>query len=264
MAVQRLIYATIGARLWRWSEAIVAYNVIVQRFLADRGVAMEKVHLSYNGIDTDAFCPGDPSVRSAVRQQYGLAHDKPVVLFAGRLVPKKGYRELIAAHASGYQIVVAGPGPRPADLPSGVTLTGPIDRGALLGLYQASDLFAFPASGEMFTLAMQEAMACGLPVVTTADGAYDGYGLDPTGIALVPAVPEVLRRTITAILSDDKRRGRMAAYSRELAVSRFDWRRNSGHLTDLDDGVEEAFAPSESLTGAAEVPRNGLAVAGDC
>ncbi len=233
MAAQRLIYGTIGAKLWRWAQGIVAYNVMVQRFLAERGVPEAKVRLGYNGIDTDAFCPGDPSVRRALRDKFGLPQDKPLVLFVGRLVPKKGYRELIAAHHPDYEIVLAGPGPVPTELPPGVTLVGPIERGELLHLYQASDLFASPASGEMLTLAMQEAMACGLPVVTTADAAYREYGLDTTALALVPAEPEVLRQTFTAILGDDERRTRMGAYSRQLAVSRFDWRRNASDLAEL-------------------------------
>jgi glycosyltransferase involved in cell wall biosynthesis len=233
MAVQRVIYATMGALLWRWSRAIVAYNVMVQRFLVERGVPAGKVHLGYNGIDTEVFRPGDPVIRKAVRDEFGLPQDRPVVLFAGRLVPKKGYRELIAAHDPGYEIVLVGPGPVPAGLPDGVTLTGPLDRADLRRLYQASDLFALPASGEMLTLAMLEAMACGLPVVATADPAYHLYDFDTTDLALVPAEPETLRQTFTEILGDDERRQRMGAYSRRLAVQCFDWRRNAGDLAEL-------------------------------
>jgi D-inositol-3-phosphate glycosyltransferase len=233
MGVQRVVYATFGAWLWHWSRGIVAYNVIVQRFLADRGVPLQKVHLSYNGIDVIKFRPGDATIRSLVRTTHGLPHDKPLVLFVGRLVPKKGFRELMAAHHSGYEIVLVGPGPVPAEVPAGVTFLGPMDRDDLLGLYQACDLFAFPAVGEMLTLAMQEAMACGLPVIATADAAYDEYALDPAGIALVDALPEVLRETFTDILRDDARCRRMKTYSRELATERFDWRSNASSLADI-------------------------------
>ena len=174
MAVQRVIYASMGVLLWRWSRAIVAYNVMVERFLVERGVPAGKVRLGFNGIDTTEFRPGEPAVRKATRDEFGLPQDKPVVLFAGRLVPKKGYRELIAAHHPEYEIVLAGPGEVPPDLPDGVTLTGPLDRDTLLRLYQASDVFALPASGEMLTLAMLEAMACGLP-----GGGHGGRGLRP-------------------------------------------------------------------------------------
>jgi D-inositol-3-phosphate glycosyltransferase len=233
MGMQRLIYATAGAKLWRWCQGIVAYNVIVERFLSDRRVPREKVHLTYNGIDVERFRPGDPAAREAVRTAYGLPQDKPLVLFVGRLVPKKGFRELMAAHHSDYHIVLVGPGTVPASVPPGVTFTGPIDRSELLALYQASDLFALPAVGEMFTLAMQEAMACGLPIVATEDAAYEEYALDPSGISFVSATPDALRRTFIEILTDEERCHRMSTYSRDLATTRFDWRANAADLADL-------------------------------
>jgi D-inositol-3-phosphate glycosyltransferase len=247
MWVQRAVYATIGAKLWKWARGIVAYNVIVRTFLLDRGVPDAKVHLTYNGIDVETFQPGDEAVRKTVRDRYGLPQDKPIVLFVGRLVPKKGFRELVAAHHSDYEIVLAGPGPIPADVPPGVTFLGPVERGDLLGLYQASDLFAFPAVGEMLTLAMQEAMACGLPVIATDEAAYGEYGLDRSAMALVAATPEVLRTTCSRILDCEDLRVRMSHYSRELATTRFDWRLNAADLTQIyREGVvsgEPAFRP---------------------
>ena len=201
------------------------------KFLTERGVPESKLYLTYNENDINTFTPGDPTKRKVVRDEYGVPQHKPLVLFVGRLVPKKGYRELIAAHDNRYEIVLVGPGPIPTDLPPGVTLTGPIERSRVLELYQASDLFVFPAVGEMLTLAMQEAMACGLPVVTTDESAYAQYGLDTTGIALVPAEPAVLRNTMNEIFDDDERRARMGVYSRKLAIERFDWRRNAADLS---------------------------------
>jgi D-inositol-3-phosphate glycosyltransferase len=233
MGVQRFVYGTAGRKLWQWSRGIVAYNVIVERFLADRHVPPEKVHLCYNGIDVDAFRPGDKAVRASVRSAFGLPQDKPLVIFVGRLVPKKGYRELMAAHHDEYHIVLAGSGAIPSVVPSGVTFVGPVDRSELLGLYQASDIFALPAVGEMLTLAMQEAMACGLPVVATKDAAYDSYELDSNGIAFTVPEPDVLRKTFLEILEDPERYDRMRTYSRQLAETRFDWRRNAANLADL-------------------------------
>jgi len=98
----------------------------------------------------------------------------------------------------------------------------------------------------MLTLAMQEAMACGLPVVATADPAYDEYDLDPSGIAFVPADPDSLRRTFLDILRDSQRYDRMSTYSRELATKRFDWRNNAADLADLYrlvDPLDSVVAP---------------------
>jgi D-inositol-3-phosphate glycosyltransferase len=228
--VQRIFYATVGPLVWRLASVVTAYNPIVQNFLLERRVPAAKIRLTDNGIDTSEFCPGDAESAQATRKRYGLPAETPIVLHVGRLVPKKGYDKLLAASGPEYQIVIAGPGQIPGQVPRHVTFLGPVDRDDLRDLYQASDIFAFPATGEMFTLAMQEAMACGLPVVVTADPAYARYDLDPSGIALVEPEPAKLRAEFLDILGDPERRQRMQMYSRRLAQERFDWHRNTTEL----------------------------------
>lgn len=224
--IQNVIYASAGRLLWRWAPSITVYNPIVEGFIAGKGVPPGKIRLSYNGIDTEKFRPGEPSATVATRNRYGLPADVPIVLFVGRLVPKKGVDKLIEARGPEYHIVLAGPGQIPDDRPAGVTFLGPVGREDLLSLYQASDIFSLPAVGEMLTLAMQEAMACGLPVVTTNDDSYARYEFDPAGIALVSPEPSALRSAFLDILRDQPRRQYMRAYSRQLAQARFDWHKN--------------------------------------
>jgi D-inositol-3-phosphate glycosyltransferase len=225
--IQRLLYATAARLLWRLAVAISVYNPIVEAFISGHGVPAGKIRLTGNGVDTAEFRPGDPASARATRIKHGLPADQPVVLFVGRLVPKKGVHTLVAARGPEYHIALVGPGRIPDVIPAGVTFLGPVDRGELLSLYQASDIFALPAVGEMLTLAMQEAMSCGLPVVTTDDSGYDRYALDPDGVALVVPEPGALRSAILDILADPDRRCRMRAYSRLLAEERFDWQRNA-------------------------------------
>jgi D-inositol-3-phosphate glycosyltransferase len=224
---QKLVYSSVGRLLWRWATTITVYNPIVEGFLREHGVPAGKIKLNYNGIDTEEFRPGDPEEVRVTRERYGLALGVPVVLFVGRLVPKKGFQKLIEACGPEYQVVLVGPGRIPDQVPAEVTFLGPVRRKELQKLYQASDIFAFPAVGEMLTLVMQEAMACGLPVVATAEEAYSGYNLDPSGVALVAPEPTALRSTFLDILSDPDRAKHMQAYSRRLAEERFDWRKNA-------------------------------------
>jgi glycosyltransferase involved in cell wall biosynthesis len=227
---QKLIYSSVGRLLWRWATTITIYNPIVGTFLDEHSVPAGKVRLKYNGIDTKEFSPGDPEAVCATRRRHGLALDVSVILFVGRLVPKKGFQKLLDARGPEYEVVLVGPGRMPEHVPAGVKFLGPVNRKELRDLYQASDIFAFPAVGEMLTVAMQEAMACGLPVVTTAEDAYSAYDLDHTGIALVSPEPDVLRATFLGILNDPGRMTHMRIYSRCLAEERFDWGRNSEHL----------------------------------
>ena len=240
LLAQRIVYATVGRLVWRWASAVTAYNPIVQNFLLERHVPAAKIRLTCNGIDTREFSPGDAESVQATRKRYGLPAEIPIVFHAGRLVPKKGSDKLLAASGPEYQVVIAGPGRIPGQVPPHVTFLGPVDRDDLRDLYRASDIFAFPATGEMLTLAMQEAMACGLPAVVTADPGYASYDLDPSGIALVEPEPSELRAEFLDILGNPERRQRMQVYSRELAKERFDWERNT---TDLAAEYTRACPP---------------------
>jgi glycosyltransferase involved in cell wall biosynthesis len=208
--MQRLVYSWVGRSVWRWAEKVTVYNPIVEGFLRGHGVPADNIRLAYNGIDTREFHPGDVAATRMTRARYGIAPDVPVVLFVGR--------------------VVAGPGRIPPEVPAGVRFLGPLGRAELRDLYQASDIFAFPAVGEMLTLAMQEAMACGLPVVAAAEEGYSRYGLDPVGLTLIPPEPEAMRSAFLQILADPQRNAYMSAYSRSLAEERFEWQRNAAYL----------------------------------
>jgi glycosyltransferase involved in cell wall biosynthesis len=227
---QHAVYATAGRMLWHWAAVVTVYNPIVAAFLTARGVPPGRIRLTANGVVTGYFRPGNPDAVAATRRRYGLRPGVPVILFAGRLVPKKGLGVLLAARSPEYQLVIAGPGRVPSPAPRGVTFLGPVPRAGLRDLYQASDVFACPVSGEMLTLTMQEAMACGIPVVASDHPAYSRYGLDPAGVALVAPTGPALRAEFLGILASPGRAGRMRAYSRRLAVERFSWQANAAGL----------------------------------
>jgi glycosyltransferase involved in cell wall biosynthesis len=219
---QRAVVGTAGRYVWRRARGVLAYNPVVHGHLRAYGLAADRIVLTGNGVDVDAFTPGRPRDSAALRRRLGLPEHTPIVLFVGRLVPKKGYRELIAAAAPDFHVVLAGPGRPPEPLPDGVTCLGEVPRPELGELYRLADVFVLPSIGEMTTLAMQEAMACGLAVVTTDDPRYDRYGVDRDLLSLVPAEPAALRRAIRTVLGDAGLRARMGAYSRRFAVRHFD------------------------------------------
>ena len=227
-AVQRVAYRLAGRRLFRQARGIVTYNANVRDFVIAQGADPSTVLLHHNGIDTDYFSPTTDDEARRLRREYDLPVDRPVILFVGRLVPKKGYDILYEARSPAYFTLLAGNGYVDTGIrdDEDARFFGPANREQLRDLYRACDVFVFPALGEIFTLVMQEAMASGVPVVTTDDPGYAEYDLDRDGIAFVERSTSAVRAAIEEILGDEPRRRRMSAYSRGLAVERFSWESN--------------------------------------
>ena len=228
MQSQNLIYRLIAPRLWNRAESVTVYNANVREFLISRGVESRKIREVDNGIDVNVFKPVPLEERRKLRSRLGLPVDGAFALFVGRLVPKKGFLELLGARSTEFEILFAGPGKVPEPCPSNVRFLGAVDRDEIAAWYQASDLFVLPVLGELFPLAMQEAMACGLPIVAFDDPRYAEYELDRTLISLVEREPDQIRTAILRVLGDPHLARRMSIYSRELAETRFDWNRNHG------------------------------------
>ncbi|HET9516521.1 MAG TPA: glycosyltransferase family 4 protein [Actinoplanes sp.] len=221
--IERVVGA-VGARLIaRRARRVLAYNPMVAAHLHAQGVPGERVVCSSIGVDLTAFAPGDVSAaeEADLRAELGLPATTPLALFVGRMVDKKGHHQLVRAAAAEYHLVLAGPG-RPGRAQPGVSYVGPLSRERLARLYRISHLFVLPSAGEVFAIAAQEAMACGLPAVLTDSPRYDAYAVDRERIALVPAEPDALRVAMTRIVTDDDLRRRMGRYSRRLAETHFD------------------------------------------
>lgn len=239
MGIQRAVYTTLGAWLFGRARKIVAYNRNVRDFLTHRGVPERRILHCNNGIDTIRFRPAMQEERQAIRERHQLPQTRPLVLFVGRLVDKKGVRILLDAKDSAFDLVFAGPGPVPVSgRVDGVHWLGALDQSATAEIYRACDVFAFPAIGEIFTLTMQEAMASQLPVITTDDPAYIDNDM-ADGVVLSPRRADAFRESILALLSSDDRRHVLGVRCRETALRHFDWNFNIHRLM-------EAYA--EALT----------------
>ena len=122
-----------------------------------------------NGVDADIFYPVDAEQRRALRAQFALRDDQPVIMFSGRFIQKKGLAVIkrLTELLPTWRFWLAGHGPINPESWFGTNVH--VFKGrqgaSLAELYRTADLFVLPSYGEGFPLVIQEAMACGLPVV---------------------------------------------------------------------------------------------------
>ncbi len=127
------------------------------------------VRIVPNGVDSDVFTPVSAEKRQTLRAQFALRDNQPVLLFVGRFIDKKGLPVIqrLAPMLPDWRFWLAGHGPIDPEswyLPNVHVFRGREGR-ALAELYQAADLLILPSYGEGFPLVIQEAMACGLPII---------------------------------------------------------------------------------------------------
>jgi glycosyltransferase involved in cell wall biosynthesis len=161
-----------------------------------------------------------------------------VMLFLSRLHPSKGVLELIKAWAQvappGWRLVIAGPNEagygRVVDrridelgVRRSVELRGEVDDASKSRTYESADVFVLPTQSENFGMVVAEAMAHGLPVITTRSAPWRelethtaGWWIEPTLAALDSAI-----RAATTI-SDEERRA-MGARGRQVVAARYGW-----------------------------------------
>ena len=161
-------------------RAVICNSRMVKNDIANRfGVADAKLSVIYNGVDLDAFHPRlrEENLR-ALRQKTGIDVETPVILFVGSGYQRKGLPTLLRALSRmarrTARLWVVGRDKDEALMRSMAQTLGVDDRVLFLGgqtdvrpFYGAADVFALPTLYDPFPNAALEALASGLPLVTT-------------------------------------------------------------------------------------------------
>jgi glycosyltransferase involved in cell wall biosynthesis len=226
-------------RLLRRAAAFVAISDEISDELAAHGVAPQQVHRIPNGVDTQLFRPVTHQQRASLRNRLGLPSG-PVVVYTGRLVSYKGlpllveaWRQLVPEYPGAVLVLVGEGGGDMHDcepalrafvaqhgLESRVRFTGPVSN--VHEWLQAADVFVFPTENEAFGLSLVEAMACGLPAVTTrVGGLRDFVEHGVNAWAIEPGDAAALTAGLRALLTDAALAARLGAAARETVLARF-------------------------------------------
>ena len=193
-------------------KAVICISEMVRRNVMQHfGVAADKLHVIYGDIDSQRFHTGlRDEYRMDSRKTLNIPATAPVVIFVGSGFERKGAASFLAtlARVNGLSGIVVGHDKHLSRYRAHAARLGLAERVHFTGgvkdvrpFYAASDIFLMPTLYEPFGLVFGEAMACGLPAITSPEaGAADwirhgdtGFVVDPLDIAgLADAVEQAI------------------------------------------------------------------------
>lgn len=237
----------LGARLEgmeRRALARCAGVIVTSRFTASRvvnrlGVSEARLRVVPPGTEADPEppSPDEPSDDHALAQ---ALDESPRLLCVGSVIPRKGQRVLVDALAElsdlDWHCTVAGSLDRDREyadevvqrartvgLARRITFTGELNHDELVRLYRSSSIFVLPSFYEGYGMALAEALAFGLPVVSTTGGAIPHTVPDSAGILVPPGDAPAVRKAVGTLLRDPAERRRLSDAARRYAAGLPDW-----------------------------------------
>lgn len=224
-------------RFMKACSAFVVPGKSSLQYVMNYGVAEGSIFVAPNAVDTEFFAGAAAAARAdvaACRQELKLP--SRFFLFVGRLVREKGVFDLLEAYGklspevrAAVGLVLVGEGSARAELtrratqikPGDVQFAGFLQREQLARYYALAETFVFPSQSDPWGLVVNEAMACGLPVISseaagcTADLVQDGWN----GRAIRRGDVAQLAAAMEELARDSTMRTRMGNHSKERILT---------------------------------------------
>jgi glycosyltransferase involved in cell wall biosynthesis len=223
------------------SSVVVTSEATRRILVSDYGVPFEKVIVAPPGNDT-------------VVQARGGRNGKVELVAVGSVVPGKGYDVLIAALARitdmPWRLTIAGDLTRHAaaaaqlradiesyGLTERVSLRGALPADDVLQLYLQSDIFVLASRFESYGMALAEAIAHGLPIVSTTAGAIPETVPADAGILVPPDDVAAFAEAVRRLIGEPATRRRLAANARTAAARLPSWEDSARRFAGAVDGI---------------------------
>jgi glycosyltransferase involved in cell wall biosynthesis len=224
------------ARFLRSCQGFVVPGKSAAEYVRSFGIARDRIFTAPNAVDTAFFSAAANAAREAAAgQRQALGLPERFYLFVGRLVKEKGVFELLDAYAAlprqireEVSLVLVGDGEVRAELeeraarmvPGRVYFPGFVHREQLAAYYGLAETFIFPTHTDTWGLVVNEAMACGLPLlVSSAAGcAADLLAEGENGLLVRPHDPVRLSAAMQRLACSPGLRRQMGQASRRLVA----------------------------------------------
>lgn len=241
--------------LVRSAAAWLAYGTRAKAYLVSLGAVPERTYLAYNTVDTAAFadaCAASADATDRLRGRYGIVTPR-VVLYCGNLLDLKGVPDLLDAFAilarqrDDVTLLLVGGGEGRSryerkvsamNLADRVRFAGFVPRDQMPMHYALADLLVAPSRTEVWGLVINEALACGVPVLATdicgaaADLLHDGEN----GYAVPARDPQALAKRIAEHFAHSERHASMRDAARR-SIEPFTIERTADAFVDAVNAV---------------------------
>lgn len=206
--------------IWKRATKVIANSSVLKQ-LANKTAPKINIDIITNGIDIDFF---KPEAQNKIR-------DKKIILAVGRLAKIKGYDILLNAVVNlttDYEVWFVGKGAEEENLRQlsiqlgineQVIFHGYKDKNELKNIYQQATVFCLTSYNEGMSNAMLEAMACGLPVISTNVGGAEEL-IHDNGIVINKGNASELTEAINKIIADKIKLDKLSVASRKIAESK--------------------------------------------
>jgi glycosyltransferase involved in cell wall biosynthesis len=219
------------------AERLIVPSDFLQQVFAKFGLTAEVVP---NIIDLARFAP-DPSKKVS-------RTDEPHIIVTRNLEPIYDIATALRALAivkrtwTGVRMTIAGSGPerdalteltQVLDLKQNITFIGRLDNEHMAQVYQQADLFVNPSLVDNMPISILEALASGVPVVTTNVGGIPFLvEHDRTALMVPPGDANAMAEAVLNLLGNPEKAGRLASAGRDY-VQRYNWQSVRGRLFDV-------------------------------
>lgn len=201
-------------------KGIIAVSPHLKQEWMELGYPESNIILEPNGADLDRFKPQN---KKELRRKHNLPLNKKILIFVGQFIKRKGVKlieKALDAVDDEVRAVFLGKGPLQLSHPK-IIYSGPVPNKEVAEYMAASDIFVMPTLSEGSSNVIVEAMASGLPIVSSDIPEIKAQCAPEFSILVNPKSVEEISKALNAVLQDDDRREKMGKAARK-ASRKFD------------------------------------------